>query len=588
MVEDLIKNELKEFEEKISLYRNGKMSADDFKRRRLQQGIYAIRATTDVQMVRVRIPSGILTSEQLKRLSDIAEGFANSVGHLTTREDMQFHRVGLEKVIEVISRLSEVGLTTREACGNTIRNITACPLAGICPLELFDVRPYSLGLTQYLVRNELCQALPRKFKIAFSGCARDCSRTGIHDFGALAAKKDEEGSYKFGFRIFLGGGLGPLPYASALLEEFTPIQDLIPTCEAVIRLFDRLGERKNRSRARMKFLLAKLGIGPFRNMVFEEREKVRALGKKVPLPESSMQTDELSYPTDGGKTPSIRIQLDDLKDAVSDDIEFQRWKETNVVSQKQKGYVACIIRLIRGDITSVQMRVAAACAEEFGSGELRTDTEQNMFLVFIKKENLKKVYDRLKPAGLNKSGAYLAEDVVCCPGTDTCNLGITSSRGLAWELTGLFEKAPHIKRALKDVHIKISGCPNSCGQHHIATLGFYGGARQMSNKLIPYYQFLFDGGTGEGTANFGKPVIKLPAKRIPELLSRLVSIYERGRNDTESFTDYFRHLGTDRLRQTLINMEKPLAFEQAPDEYFDWGKTEEFNLVGIGPGECAM
>lgn len=578
MDKDLIHNEIEEFKEKIDLYKQGRMTLEDFKRRRLQQGIYAIRAQTDIQMVRVRLPSGRLTAEQLERLSDIAKGFANGIGHLTTREDMQFHWVGLEKVIDVISMLAEVGLTTREACGNTIRNITACPLVGVCPRELFDVSPYSLILNKFLVRNKLCQSLPRKFKIAFSGCAKDCSRTGIHDFGVLATKRNEEGSRKFGFKMLLGGGLGPLPYASAPLEEWTPIEELIPTCEAVVRLFDRLGERKNRSKARMKFLVASSGIESFRSLVFEEREKVKASGEKVSLP----------YPADEGKVSSVDTQTDDFKGYGSDDIEFQRWLKTNVISQKQKGSVTCVIRLIRGDITAEQMRIVAGCAKEFSPGDIRTDTEQNMLLVGVKKDDLKKVYECLRLAGLNKDGAYSAKDVVCCPGTDTCNLGIASSRGLALSIINLLEKEPHLEEALKDVHIKISGCPNSCSQHHIATLGFYGGARQMEGRLIPYYQFLFGGETGEGTANFGKPVIRLPAKRVPILLLRLVSLYKGGRNEAESFIDYFKRLSIEKLRQILIDMEKPLSFAKEPDEYFDWGKIEEFNLVGMGPGECAM
>ncbi len=522
----------------IERRRRGEVDEEDFRRFRLQHGVYGIRGQTDVQMIRVKIPYGDLSAAQLDRLGQIAEGFALGQGHITTRQDMQFYGIPLDSVPQVLSRLAEVGLTTRESSGNIVRNVTACPLAGVCADEIFDVTPYAAALSRHLLRNPVCQTLPRKFKIALSGCAADCAVAGIHDIGAVAAVQEGEGAARRGFRLYVGGGLGPVPRAARLLEPFTPVDDLILTAEALIRVFDRLGNRQNRARARMKFVVQDLGIEAFRRVVFEQRQVLWAAwpGGPPPVPQAATPTPPApaQAPAFDGPIPA----------------GFDTWRRTNLVAQKQEGFFAAYVTVPGGDLTAGQLHALADIARRFPGLEVRMVITQNLALRWVRSEWLPALYASLVETGLGRPGVHGIGDVLGCPGADTCTLAVTHSHRLALELTRqLAERrdpsadsaqALALAEDLKDVSIKISGCPNSCGHHHIATIGLHGASRRVGGRQVPYYQLLLGGEVRDGEVTFGRPVMRLPARRVPEAVFRLIALYRAERVEGESFLDWVR------------------------------------------------
>ncbi len=525
LIDPVAAAEISRFADLIERRRRGQLDEEDFRRFRLQHGTYGIRGQTDVHMVRVKVPYGALTAAQLECLGEIAERFARGTGHITTRQDVQFYWVPLEAVPGVLRRLAEVGLTTREACGNVVRNVTACPLAGVCATEVFDVTPYAAALSRHLLRNLICQALPRKFKIAFSGCATDCAIAGIHDIGAVATLREEDGVARRGFRLYVGGGLGPVPRAAQLLEPFTLAEDLILTAEAVVRVFDRLGNRQNRTRARMKFLIEEGGIEEFRRLVFEERRVVWSAwpGEPPPAPEAQEPglSPAMARPASNGLAPA----------------GFEVWRKTNVVAQRQAGFYAVYVTVSGGDLTPDQFRILAALLRRFPDLEARTVITQNLVLRWAREEWLPLLYATLAEAGLGRPGVHGIGDVVGCPGADTCNLAVTYSHRLALELSRQFAERPDMALAddLKDVTIKISGCPNACGHHHIATIGLHGAARKIGDRQVPFYQLLLGGKVHDGEVTFVRPVTRIPARQVPEALFRLVETYRSERIDGESF-----------------------------------------------------
>lgn len=538
--------EIDRFADLIARRQRGEVDEEDFRRFRLQRGIYGIRGQTDIQMVRVKIPYGSLTAAQLERLGKIAETFARGIGHITTRQDVQFYWVPLGQVPEVLRRLAEVGLTTREACGNVVRNVTACPLAGVCATEIFDVTPYAAALSRHLLRNPVCQALPRKFKIAFSGCATDCAVAGIHDIGALPIIREEGGVGRQGFRLYVGGGLGPVPRAAHLLEPFTPAEDLILTAVAILRVFDRLGNRRNKARARMKFLIEELGIEEFRRLVLEERRVVWAawpgeLPRVPEVAEPAPVSDAGVYPPNGPVPAG-----------------FEVWQKSNVVAQKQAGFYAAYVTVAGGDLTADQFRALAALVQRFPGIELRTTSTQNLALRWIRETWLPGLYTALDAAGLGRPGVHGLGDVVSCPGADTCIQAVTYSHRLALELTRQLAQRPDpfttfragsstgsgqalgLAEELKGVTIKISGCPNSCGHHHIATIGLCGAARKVGDRQVPHYQLLLGGEVSDGQVTFAQPVMRIPARRVPEAIFRLIELYQAERAEGESFMDWIK------------------------------------------------
>jgi len=578
-----ILEEIETFEKEAMRMLSGEIVNDLFKPFRLQYGIYGQRQA-GVQMVRIKIPFGGLTANQLRRVAELADCYATGVGHVTTRQDIQLHFVELKDVPTIMRGLAEVGMTTREACANTVRNVTACHLAGVCQGEVFDVSPYAKTVAYHLLRNPLNQSLPRKFKIAFSGCKHDCALTPIHDIGLLAVKR-ENGA--IGFRMVAGGGLGSAPRIAQVLREFTPVDELIPSIEAVLKVFDTLGNRKNRNKARMKFVIEKLGFAEFKR---RWEEAYGAMGYASPshepiaLLEYQDHPVPLIMPTSNG-AKSAAAPSNGHVNGARQETPFEMWKRTNVVRQKQAGYVAAAIKLFMGDITAEQMLFIADLAERYSNGNIRTTINQNMIIRWIPEQKIADLYEDLDTKGLSDPGAELVEDIIACPGTDTCGLGITSSKGLARALAEVFP-AGRVPEDLKDVSVKISGCHNSCAQHHIATIGLHGVGKRIGEHTAPYYE-LHLGGKVNGTAKIGQMTVKLPAKAVSAAITHLIDVYRRDRKAGEGLPAFIDRVGKHALKDELIPYTIVPAFADDPTFYYDWEGESEFVLEDLGPGECA-
>jgi sulfite reductase (ferredoxin) len=588
-----ILEEIEAFESEVQRLNAGDVSTDIFKPFRLQHGIYGQRQP-GVQMVRIKIPFGGLTANQLRRIAEMAETYATGVGHVTTRQDIQLHFAELKHVGTIMRGLAEVGITTREACANTVRNVTACHLAGVCQGEVFDVTPYAKTVALHLLRNPLNQSLPRKFKIAFSGCRHDCALTPIHDIGLLAARR-EDGT--IGFRMAVGGGLGSAPRIAQVLREFVSMDELIPTIEAVIKVFDTLGNRKNRNKARMKFVIEKLGFDEFKRRWEEayvsmgharpDHGPIRLLQHRdepVPLVMPTSPSTRTSAGGNGNGAPA-RISGNGGTGQAPAETPYQMWKRTNVVPQKQPGYAAAVIKLQMGDLTAQQMNVVADLAESYSNGNLRTTINQNLIIRWVPETRLEEFYGELVPHGLADPGAELVEDIIACPGTDTCGLGITSSKGLARAMAEVFPPG-RVPEDLKDVSVKISGCHNACAQHHIATIGLHGVGKRLGDHVAPHYE-LHLGGQVNGTAKIGQMTVKLPAKNVPDAISHLLTVYRRDRSQGESLPAFLARAGKAKLKEELIPYTIVPAFEEDATYYYDWEGEEEFVLEDLGPGECA-
>lgn len=578
-----IAEEIETFEAEAMRLIAGDGSSDLFRPFRLQHGIYGQRQP-GVQMVRIKIPFGGISANQLRRVAELADRYATAVGHVTTRQDIQLHFVELKDVPAIMRGLAEVGLTTREACANTVRNVTACHLAGVCRGEVFDVTPYAKTIAYHLLRNPLNQSLPRKFKIAFSGCAHDCALTPIHDIGLLAAKRADGA---IGFRMVAGGGLGSAPRVAQLLREFTPMDELIPSIEAVIKVFDTLGNRKNRNKARLKFVIDKLGFEEFKR---RWEAAYASMGHSLPKHEGIrllQHQDEptaLIMPAKNGSSSAV-TNGNGHAGHIGRETPFQMWKRTNVVPQKQAGYVTAAIKLFMGDITSEQLLVVADLAERYSNGNLRTTINQNLVIRWIPESQVEALYDDLSLHGLADPGAELVEDIIACPGTDTCGLGITSSKGLARALAEVFP-AGRVPEDLAGVDVKISGCHNSCAQHHISTIGLHGVGKRLGNHVAPHYE-LHLGGSVNGTPRIGQMTVKLPAKAVPAALTHLIDVYRRDRLANEGLPGFIVRVGKNKLKDELIPYTIVPAYEEDPTYYYDWEGEDEFILEDLGPGECA-
>jgi sulfite reductase (ferredoxin) len=584
-----IAEEIETFEAEATRLLAGDVSSDLFRPFRLQYGIYGQRQP-GVQMVRIKIPFGGITANQLRRVAELADRYATAVGHVTTRQDIQMHFIELKDVPAIMRSLAEVGLTTREACANTVRNVTACHLAGVCQGEVFDVTPYAKTVAYHLLRNPLNQSLPRKFKIAFSGCKQDCALTPIHDIGLLAAKRADG---TIGFRMVAGGGLGSTPRIAQLLREFTPIDELIPSIEAVIKVFDTLGNRKNRNKARMKFVIEKLGFEEFKR---RWEAAYTAMGHALPKQESvtilQYQDDPrpLIMPTKNGALAGSANgngngHGNGVVSRIGHETPFEMWKRTNVVKQKQAGYVTAAIKLFMGDITSEQMAFVADLADRYSNGNIRTTINQNVVIRWIPADQIESLYGDLASQGLADPGAELVEDIIACPGTDTCGLGITSSKGLARALAEVFP-AGRVPEDLQDVTVKISGCHNSCAQHHISTIGLHGVGKRFGDHVAPHYE-LHLGGSVDGTPRIGQMTVKLPAKAVPAALNHLIDVYRRDRLPNEGMQAFIVRAGKLKLKDELIPYTIVPSYQDDPTFYYDWEGEGEFILEDLGPGECA-
>lgn len=573
-----IEEEIETFEEEVSRLQTGETPMDLFKPFRLQYGIYGQRQP-DVQMIRIRIPFGGLNVHQLRRIAELTDTYTTGVAHVTTRQDIQLHFVPLKEVSTIMRKLAEVDVTTREACSNTVRNVTACHLAGVCQGEVFDVTTYAKTIANHLLRNPLTQTLPRKFKIALSGCKHDCAMTPIHDVGLLAAKA-EDGT--IGFRMVVGGGLGAAPRMAQLLREFVPMDDLIPSIEAVIKVFDNLGNRKNRSKARMKFVIEKLGFDEFRRRWEEAYE---ALFGKTP---SHQPINLLSHPD---PSPLIMPAKNGSNGngsnghSTTTETPFAVWRRTNVVKQRQEGFSAAVLRLPTGDITADQMLTVADLAEKYSNGNIRTTIGQNLIIRWVAEGQLEAFHQELEAHGLGQPGANKTEDIVACPGTDTCGLGITSSKGMARALADVFPPG-RVPEDLKGTTINISGCHNSCAQHHMATIGLHGVGKRIGEHIAPVYE-LHLGGKINGTAEVGQMTVKLPAKNVPAAVSHVVDLYRRDRQEGESLFAYIKRMGKAKLKAELIPHSILPPYDEDPSYYMDWEADQEFSVEDLGPGECA-
>ncbi len=572
--------EMRRFVQEIARLESGALDPDDFRRFRLENGVYGIRGSSDRHMIRIKIRYGFMNPLQLECIADITEKYApNKLAHVTTRQAIQLHEIKRTDVPGILRGLAEVGLTTREACGNTVRNVSASHYSGISPKELFDITPYADLLSLYFLRNPVCQNLPRKFKVAFEASPEeDYAKVGIHDLGFVAQKKVIGGKEVRGFSVYVGGGLGSTPFPAQLLEEFCPVEQYLATAEAVIRLFDRNGERKDKNRARIKYLVAKWGIETFRAEFLSERRQVMMTGS------GNEAFWKLRF--DEEKAPVLKEPAPTQAPALLPG--YEEWFKSNVFEQKQKGYFAAHIRCPLGDIDPIQMRKLAKIARVFCGGRMRTTIAQNILIYWIPKDSLKALYSQLMQAGLALKGANEITDITRCPGADTCQIAITHSKGLAFEMAKLFENGLGDDDALKGITIKISGCTNSCGQHHIANIGYHGTSKTVDGRAVPHYQLMVGGYTDKnGVAVFGKRIAQIPAKRTSEATRALLEVFKKEKGAHEDFVQWSGRVGTQRLKEIVAPFTTIPSFDDSPLMYEDLGDPGKPFELNIGKGECA-
>jgi sulfite reductase (ferredoxin) len=591
------------FEQQMELRKQGKIDEKVFAETRLRRGIYGQRYDNGQRhdgqrvqklkfrdlnkgpdtfwdapgMMRIKIPFGGITPEQLETLADLSEEYADGVSHVTTRQDIQFHYVHIDDTPALMRRLAAVGITSREACGNVVRNITACPLAGICHEEAFDTTPYARACSRFMMGHPDAQDFGRKFKIAFSGCKENpCGLVTMHDAGAIAKIKVVDGVEKRGFEFYVGGGLGSVPYKAKLFDEFLPEEELLPTMQAVSRVFARLGEKRNRARARIKFLIANLGIDEFRRLVLEERQKLPLDGRWTEFLASLNEQQEQPL------RPGVSLNGHQRPEG------FDAWYSTNVYKQRQPGYVAATVSLPLGDASADQLRALADIARRFVKDTLRTTVEQNLLFRWLSEADLPDFYQAIKAIGLGAADAATIVDVTSCPGTDTCKLGIASSRGVARELRyRLGEKSLELDEAVKNLRIKVSGCFNSCGQHHVADIGFYGINRNVKGFQVPHFQVILGGKFHDNAGEYGVAIGAVPSKRVPEAVLSITEFYLRQRQKDERFQNFVGRVGKKAVKDLLEDLTKIPAHEVDRTYYSDWGDPREFTLSDMGVGECA-
>ncbi len=571
-IEDpVVEKDLVELGEKIHEYRFGKMPEEKFKALRLARGVYGQRQQ-GVQMVRIKLPYGRMTVRQLLRIADVSDEYATGNLHTTTRQDIQLHYVNLDRTPELWEELEKDQVTMREACGNTVRNVTASALAGVDPDEPFDVTPYTHEVFRFFLRNPICQDMGRKFKIALSSSEKDTAFTFIHDIGLIPKVREKNGQEERGFKVLVGGGLGARPFMAKPVYEFLPEEEVIPFAEAAVRVFDRYGERARRMKARLKFLIEKIGIEEFLELV--EKEKPALQYKRYPV-------DREIVP----EIPDIPEKKEVPSYSIEDEDRYAFWKESNVMDQKQDGYKAVQIRLKLGDISSDTARELAGLVREYAGDDIRVSQNQGLVLRFVREEYLPYIYSRLDELDLASPGFDSIADITACPGTDTCNLGISSSTGIAQELEKVIEKEyPRLVKE-SDIKIKISGCMNSCGQHGIANIGFHGASVKVGKLTAPGLQVLLGGGLeGDGAGRPAEKILVVPSKRGPKALRTLLDDYQSHAETKERFNAYFDRQGKNYFRDLL----KPLADKQSieGDEFIDWGRSEQFETQ-VGTGECA-
>ena len=566
----IVEKDILELERKIQLFKEGKIDEERFRSLRLARGVYGQRQF-GVQMIRIKLPYGKVSSEQLHRISDVSDEYSRGRLHITTRQDIQIHHVSLDRTPELWAQLEKDDITLREACGNAVRNITASETAGIDTAEPFDVSPYADATFKFFLRNPICQEMGRKFKMSFSGTDDDTAISFIHDLGFIAKIKIENGVAKKGFKVLLGGGLGSQPRHADVIYEFLEEDVLIPTIESVLRIFDRFGERTKRAKARLKFLVKELGTVVFLELVSKE---VSALENKTFKINTTAFEQPISFQEVA--TPVIKIK---------DKVAFQNWKQTNVIKQKQAGLFAIGIKVHLGDFYTPKARILADLVKKYGANEIRLTLRQNILIRHIRADLIPFFYVELQKLGFANAGYNSTSDITACPGTDTCNLGISSSTGIAVVLEKVLEEEYPSYINNKEIAIKISGCMNACGQHNMAHIGFQGMSIKVGNLQAPGLQVLIGGGIlGDGNGRFSDKLVKIPSKRGPDALRILLNDIEANQQQKESFLEYYDRQG----KIYFYNLLKGLSdtTNLLPDDFIDWGYSEKY-VKAIGVGECA-
>ena len=561
----IVQKEIIDLEKKIYSFRNGQIDDERFRSLRLARGIYGQRQE-GVQMIRIKLPYGKVTSEQLKRITEVSDKYSTGRLHITTRQDIQIHYVSLDRTPELWSELAKDDITLREACGNTVRNITGSELAGVDVNEPFDVSPYAHGMFQYLLRNPICQEMGRKFKISFSSSDEDTALSYLHDLGFIPKIKDGQK----GFKVVFGGGLGSQPAHAELLSEFIPVNQIVPTAEGIIRIFDRYGERAKRMKARMKFLIKEIGKDVFLDLVEKEKKAI------------AFETYEIDTTAFDGPITAPLLEVPQV--TIDDATAYEAWKASNVIAQKQAGYFAIGIKVLLGDFYTDKARLLADLIKNYGANELRFSLRQNIVIRNIKEENLPFFYQELAKLDMVALGYNTIGDITACPGTDTCNLGIASSTGIADELEKVI-KAEYPKYSNnQEIEIKISGCMNACGQHNMSAIGFQGMSINSGKLVAPALQVLLGGGRlGNGEGRFADKVIKIPSRRGPDALRLILNDFEANANG-QSFLNYYDAKGEKYFYEFL----KPLAdvTNLTEADFVDWGNADNY-VKAVGVGECA-
>jgi sulfite reductase (ferredoxin) len=561
----VVEEDILELANKIELFHNGKIDEEKFRSLRLARGVYGQRQE-GVQMIRIKLPYGKVLSHQLRRIAEVSDEYSRSRLHITTRQDIQIHYVDLNRTPELWAELERDNVTLREACGNTVRNVTASETAGIDVNEPFDVSPYADAVFKFFLRNPICQEMGRKFKVSFSGTDEDTGLSYMHDLGFIA--KIENGVK--GFKVMLGGGLGSQPRHADLFYKFLPSDKIIPLMEGVLRVFDRYGERKSRAKARLKFLIKDIGLDVFKVLVEEEQNAIEF---------ETVTIDEANYSASNPVSVSIPRVV------IQNNEAYDLWNSTNVIPQKQDGYFAIGIKVLLGDFYTDKARLLADLVETYAAGEIRLSLRQNILIPFVKEDLLPFFYTELEKLGFIEPGYNKAVDITACPGTDTCNLGIASSTGIAEELERVIKaEYPHYLENT-DLVIKISGCMNACGQHNMANIGFQGMSIRTKDKLVaPALQVLLGGGNlGNGSAHFADKVVKIPSRRGPEALRRILNDFEANA-EGQLFVEYYKEKGEKYFYQLLTDLSSIENLIQ--EDFIDWG-TEETYVKAIGVGECA-
>jgi sulfite reductase beta subunit-like hemoprotein len=589
--------DIDEFVATLEKYERGEMTPDQWRVFRLVRGTYGQRQAIDAQMLRVKVPQGVITSEQLHALGEVGERYSRRFGHITTRQNIQFHFVKLHDVELAMRRLAEAGLTTREACGNSVRNITACPYAGVAGDELFDITPYAEATTRFCLRHPLSSTLPRKFKIAFEGCPEDHTAIAINDL-AFHARVAPDGTR--GFRVSAGGGTALMCKSAGVIHEFLPASDTLRSVEAVLRVFKRLGDYEHKQRNRIKFMIKALGWDRFVEEYERELAWARGEGSVAlltidppadePAPESSRAMPQspaliasrvAAAPPNG---PGITPQL--VPVFLPGEEGYARWRATNVKAQKQVGFVMATATVPLGDLTSEQMHVLADLAQAYSDGMVRVTVEQNLVFRWVPVGEVRELYRRLAAASLGLAEASSVADVLSCPGAESCRLAVTQSRGLGRLLEEHLRARPDLIAAADGAHIKISGCPNGCGQHHIATIGFQGSVRRIGGRPVPQYFVMVGGGTTTQGATFARTAAKIPARRIPDAVDRLIAMYQSEKATDESAPAFFQRIELARVTLVLQDLQRITPEDALPLDFVDLAETAEF-APEVLDGECS-